>query len=190
MVLHKDGYVDQPITLDPARDRKMLVKLERLNKPSKKEVKTAAATLPPPDPRRRPRRRPLPPPTKPVFVPAPTRSIDPVAAAVEHLAQNSAPGSKRVGGFYAGHGDDDGQHSDWWVTLEGGRCYDFVTTGGNGVERMYVYLWGPNGKRATDRREGSPGVVLHHCATVGGSYHFQAKLAGGKGEFRMGIYAK
>jgi hypothetical protein len=176
VVLHKDGYVDQEITLDPARDRKMLVKLEKVGG---KKVKLSTA---PPE---------TPEPPKPVYVPAPPpKPSDPVGAAVERLARSSAPGTKRMGDLYAGHGNDGGQHSDWWVTLEAGRCYDFVTTGGDGVERMFVYLWGPRGRRVTDRGEGSPGVSVHYCANATGSYHFQAKLAGGRGDFKMGIYTK
>jgi serine/threonine-protein kinase len=175
VVLHKDGYVDQEITLDPARDRKMLVKLAKKVKPA-----TAPAETTTPEP-------PKPEPPKPASPPKPS---DPVGAAVEQLAHASAPGTKRMGNFYAGHGNDSGQHSDWWVTLEAGRCYDFVTTGGAGVERIYAYLWGPRGRRVTDRGEGSPGVTLHYCANAPGSYHFQAKLAGGKGDFKMGIYSK
>ena len=192
VVLHKDGYADQPITLDPAHDKKMLVKLEKLASSKSgrsgklREPYPVAKSVVPPAPAAPP------PPSTPVFVPAshPAAPADPVAAAVERLARSSAPGARRVGGFYAGSAGDEGQHSDWWVTLEGGRCYDFVTTGGPGVERVYVYLWGPNGKRATDRKEGSPGVSMHYCATQAGSYHFQAKMAGGKGEYRMGLYVK
>jgi len=29
VVLHKEGYVVQPLTVDPAHDRKLLVKLEK-----------------------------------------------------------------------------------------------------------------------------------------------------------------
>jgi hypothetical protein len=184
VIVQKDGYAEQPLTLDPAHDKKLLVKLEKLAKPvvaKKQPAVAAAAPLPPPH-----EEAPPPPPPKPVFVPAP-RPSDPLSAAVEKLAP---AGARRVGSFYSGQASDNGQHSDWFFALEGGRCYDFVATGGSGVQRLYVYLWSPNGKRATDRREGSPAVTLHYCAAQPGQYHFQAKMADGRGDYRMGIYSR
>jgi hypothetical protein len=184
VVLHKDGYVDQPVTIDPARDHKLLVKLEKEQHAS---AKSHTPQKPPPkvvvmaEPPKPPPPKPAPPPPKPA---APSDSI---AAAVEHLAPS---GAHRMGGFYSGHANDEGEHNDWFVVLEPGHCYDFVTTGGPGVKEIYAYLWGPNGKRVTDRQEGSPGVTLHYCAATPGSYHFQAKVADGNGDFKMGLYQR
>jgi hypothetical protein len=100
-----------------------------------------------------------------------------------------APGAARVGAFYIGPPSGAGQHNDWYLPLEPGRCYTILANGGPGVDALYLYLWGPNGKRATDRREGRPNAALSHCASQPGMYHFQVKVAGGHGEYRAGVYA-
>jgi serine/threonine-protein kinase len=137
VVLHKDGYVDQP---------------------------------------------------KPIMVPvAPPRPTDALASAVEHLAPS---GTKRVGPFYGGHANEDDEHSDWFMMLEAGKCYSFVSAGGPGVKELYVYLWGPNGKRVTDRREGKGSVILEYCAAQTAQYHFQCKVADGAGDYKTALYLK
>jgi serine/threonine-protein kinase len=190
VVLHKDGYVDQPLTIDPAHDRKLLVKLEKISKAAPPKpahpTKVAAATPePPPKAPEPPAKEPEPP--KPVvMVPvAPPKPTDPISQAVDRLAPS---GTKRQGHVVGGHANDEDEHSDWYWQLEAGKCYDFVSTGGPGVDEIYVYLWGPNGKRATDRKEGSPSVTMHFCAPTSGQYHFQTKVAGGKGEYRTGVF--
>jgi serine/threonine-protein kinase len=193
VVLHKDGFADQPVTIDPSRDRKMLVKLDKLQS-TRPSASLAHVKQPPGGIGTKsgmvvnipaPAAKPAPPPP-----PKPAAPSDGISASVEKLAASSAPGGHRVGNFYSGHANDDGEHSDWFMTLELGKCYDFVANGGPGVEELYVYLWGPNGKRVTDRKEGSPGVTLHYCAAQPGSYHFQAKVAGGKGDYRVGLYQR
>src|SRR5262249_7579045 len=161
-------------TIDPSRDRKMLVKLDKLTSiaPSHASAKTPPPTAKKTSPAENnmvvnvpaPAAKPAPPPKAAASKPA--APSDGISAAVAKLAANVAPGAHRVGSFYSGHAEDEGQHNDWFVTLEMGKCYDFVATGGSGVERIYAYLWGPNGKRVSDRREGSPGVSLHYCTAM------------------------
>ncbi len=195
VVLHKDGYADQPVTIDPSRDRKVLVKLDKEGKtvsgkagskaanPKTATIGSAKTTAPAQTAIIVPMAQP-----KPVAQPKPPS--DSLGSAVDMLAATSAPGAKRMGGFYSGHANEEDEHTDWFMTLEQGRCYAYVATGGPGVKELYVYLWGPRGNRVTDRREGSPGVTLQYCATQTASYHFQAKVADGSGDYKVGLYVK
>ncbi len=55
------------------------------------------------------------------------------------------------------------------------------------VERLYAYLWDPNGKRVTDRQESSPGVTIGYCAQQPGAYHVQIKVADAHGQYRAAL---
>ncbi len=103
---------------------------------------------------------------KPVAKPVahPSAPTDAISASVEKLAQAKISGAHRVGSFYAGSATEDGQHSDWYMPLEMGKCYVFAASGEGSVTELYAYVWGPNGKRATDRQEGSPGVTIESTA--------------------------
>jgi serine/threonine-protein kinase len=164
------------------------------HKPTVQPEKERAQPARKPVPRSEPARRPAPAPSvsrEPRPAPAPpSHPADPLSASVERLAASEAPGARRVGPFYPGQATEEGQHIDEFVVLESGRCYDVVAVAGPGVRALYLYLWGPNGRRATDRREGRPNAILHYCATIAGQYHFQVKVADGRGDYRTGLYAR
>ncbi|MSP61568.1 MAG: hypothetical protein EXR72_14760 [Myxococcales bacterium] len=215
VVLRKEGWIDKPVLIDPAKGRKLMVKMERRSAPPSpaRSAAKAAATPPPevvarpslvppsssrPSVAARPEARPVAPPpavpppherVDPEPPPRPVAPVDPLRAAMERFAASVAPGARRVGAVLPGGGSS-GARRDWPLAFEMGRCYDLVVKGGPGVERIYVYLWGPNGKRVADRQEGRPDVVLHHCAATSGPHHLQIKVAGGEGEYRVGVYAR
>ena len=95
-----------------------------------------------------------------------------------------------MGALYSGEATDDGQHSDWWVNLDAGKCYNIVASGSSGVEELLLYLWGPDGRRVTERKEGHPNVTLSYCAAVPGKYHFQVKVGDGAGAYKAGLYQR
>jgi hypothetical protein len=191
LVLRKEGYLEQSVVVDPANGHKLLVRLERPKPPPHAPAPakppahaSVAAPATPPEPTTRSEPAPAP---APRLHPAPPS--DPVSAAVERQAAAAAPGARRVGNLLEGQTFQSNGHSDWYVSLDAGRCYTFVGVGGPGVSALYLYLWGPNGKRLTDRRAPSPGAVMPFCTSMPGMYHVQAKVARGGGQYRVGVYA-
>ena len=69
-------------------------------------------------------------------------------------------------------------------------CYTFVGEGGDGVKTLYLYLWGPAGRRLTSTREDTPHAKMVYCTAFPGKYHVQAKVDDGEGDYRLGIYAR
>jgi serine/threonine-protein kinase len=210
VVLHKDGYADKTVTIDPATTHKLVVKLERAHvaaapTPPKKAAKDAPATVakaPAPtkpsgdtmDPYANGKTPPKssPPPAKPTPPPvaAPPKSHDAISARVEKQGASNVPGGHRLGAIYAGAAAEEGGRSDWFVELEGGHCFTFVGEGGDSVKKLYLYLWGPRGRRLTQTREDTPHAKMVYCTAFPGSYHFQAKVDDGNGEYRVGIYTR
>jgi hypothetical protein len=134
-----------------------------------------------------------PPPPVVVIPPPPPGEADPgpdtLSLAVDQQAGVNAPGYQRVGAIYRGAGAEGGR-SDWYLPLEGGRCYMFIGAGGPGVRKLYLYLWGPDGRRVADRRNPGPLTVMPFCAPYHGSYHTQVKVDDGAGEYRLGVYVR
>jgi serine/threonine-protein kinase len=190
VVLKKDGFAERSVVVDPAKGHKILVKLDRPEPLAKPKSAAKPETLPDPYASAPPPKTSAPPPK--TSAPPPKTSAPPsdaIAAAVERTAATAAPGAHRSAPFFAGQGEE-GQHGDWFVPFEAGKCYTIVASGGPEVKMLYLYLWNPAGRRATERQEGRPNVVLQHCASTPGSYHFQVKVADGKGAFKAGVYAK
>ena len=119
----------------------------------------------------------------------PDNGPDTLSFAVDQQAQVNAPGYQRVGAIYRGAGMEGGR-SDWYLPLEAGRCYYFIGAGGAGVRKLFLYLWGPDGRRVADRRNPGPLTVMPFCAPYAGQYHTQAKIDDGAGEYRLGIYVR
>jgi hypothetical protein len=74
--------------------------------------------------------------------------------------------------------------------LEAGRCYNFVGEGDGSVRGVYLYLWGPRGHRLRDTRASTPHASMSFCTVAPGQYHVQAKVAGGNGDYRLGIFTR
>jgi hypothetical protein len=186
VVLKKDGFVEKTVVVNPAKGRKLLVKLDKEKKPKSPPVAAAPAAAPQ-APAQAPAPAAPPPAPKP---PAPPPPSDALSHTVEKLAASLAPGAHRIGHFYGGQALEEDGRSDWYFPLEVGRCYLFVATAGPGVQELLIYLWGPDGKRAAPRAEGRPNATIEYCAKAFGQHHFQAKVGDGKGEYKMGIYQK
>ena len=142
-------------------------------------VASAAPGMPPPDPSLRPRPQPLP----------AGNGADALDTYLEAQARTLAPGATRLGQRFAGAGDK-GQRSDWFVPLEGGRCYTFLGAGGAGLQHLSLYLWDPSGKRVADNRSKTAEAVMGYCTTLPGPYHLQAKVEKGNGEYRVAVFTK
>ena len=138
VVLHKDGWTDKTVTVNPATTHKMVVKLERARvaavTPPKKTGKDEHAT---------PAKAPAKPsdtmdpyagkpvektPAKPVEKAAPAKPVEKTAPAkpvekshdelssrVEKQAASSVPGGHRLGTIYRGAAAEEGGRSDWYV---------------------------------------------------------------------------
>jgi hypothetical protein len=115
---------------------------------------------------------------------------DELGERVDAQAAIVVPGARRVGEIFRGVAMRENDHSDWYVTLEGGRCYTFVGGGGPGITGLYLYLWGPNGRRVADRRSDTTDTQLAYCTPIPGPYHLQAKAGRGAGEYRVGVYLR
>lgn len=122
-------------------------------------------------------------------MPPPPSGPDALGAHVDSQAAALAPGAARVGNLYAAMAPK-GQKNDWFVPLEGGRCYIFIAAGGAGVQYLSQFLWDPSGRRVTDHKSKSAESIMSFCPTFPGPYHLQAKVEKGGGEIRVGVYAK
>jgi serine/threonine-protein kinase len=200
IILQKEGYVDKPVIVDANQARKLLVKLER--------VKPLVTAKPPRTPTPTPPTPPAPPPpsdeTKAkgkrdsdpyatIAAAPPPRSHEPkdeLAQRIETQAAASIPGGKRVGPFYGGVAAQQNGHNDWFMQLDGNRCYTFIGEGGDGVNGLFLYLWGPAGRRLRDTRERTPHAQMVFCTLFPGFYHLQAKSAVGVGAYKVGIYTR
>ncbi|MCA1665719.1 MAG: PEGA domain-containing protein, partial [Myxococcales bacterium] len=120
----------------------------------------------------------------------PPRSNDELSGRVEKRGASVVPGGHRLGAIYRGAAAGEGGRSDWFVDLEGGHCYTFVAEGADNVKKLYLYLWGPKGRRLQSAREDSAHAQMSYCTAFSGNYHFQAKVDDGQGEYRVGIYTK
>lgn len=129
------------------------------------------------------------PPPAAVMAAAPP-ATDPLSAQVDTLAASRFGGAFRIGDHYRGMAMEEDGRTDWYVTLDMGRCYNFVGAGGPGVRALSLYLWFPTGKRATQDRAPQPISSLTFCAPMPGLYHLQAKVSDGRGEYRVGVYTK
>jgi serine/threonine-protein kinase len=187
VTLHKEGYVDKTLTVDPAQGRKLVVHLERvpvaappkITPPRVAAVSPLKGTASPLKPAASP------PPAPP---PRPAPPVDPLGAEADHVAAQLVPGSRRIMPIYNGSAADEDGRSDWYLPLEPGHCYAFVGAGGAGIEAVYLYLWGPHGRRVADRRDHNRTPVMTFCAQLPGMYHVQIKSARGHGEYRLGVY--
>jgi hypothetical protein len=112
--------------------------------------------------------------------------------AVEEQAKQLAPGSVRVGDLYKGTAYDDGDRQQWQVTLSGSGCIHLSGVGDQSVERLSLYLWGPDGERLETVRGDTARTLLSYCPTTPaqGAYKFEAKVADGHGHFAVGLYAQ
>jgi hypothetical protein len=192
VVLRKDSFADKTVVVDPAATRKLVVKLERVHAsapkppahpPSKVAVAASNAATPKPAATATAtatRTRPA----------APPPAHDDLAARVEKQGAAAVSGGHRVGALYRGAAAEEGGRSDWFVPLEGGHCFIFVGEGGAGVNKLYLYLWGPGGRRLQSTREDTPHARMGYCTAFPGTYHVQAKVDDGQGEYRLGVYSK
>jgi eukaryotic-like serine/threonine-protein kinase len=186
VVVRKDGYIEQAVIIDPSKDRKMTITLEKI---ARKTSTPKPAPTPPPTPVAAAPTAPPPPAPKPP-PPAPRPPPDPLMQAIERQAAMVAPGSKRVGHVFAGEAPRQDGRTDWYFPLDMGKCYTFVATAAPGVQELLIYLWGPAGNRVVPRAEGRPTAVMQYCAQMSGMYHFQSKAGRGFGAYKMAIYQR
>ena len=118
------------------------------------------------------------------------KSHDELSGRLDKQGGSAVPGGHRVGTIYRGAAAKEGGRSDWFVELDGGRCYTFVGEGGDGVKKLYLYLWGPAGHRLQSTRQDTPHAKMSYCTSFRGAYHLQAKVDDGQGEYRFGIYTR
>src|SRR5262249_14639809 len=62
---------------------------------------------------------------------------------VETEAKQGAPDANRVGDFYRGVAYDDGDRTDWHISLDSANCYWIAGAGDEQVRKLYLYLWDP-----------------------------------------------
>lgn len=111
----------------------------------------------------------------------------------DRSAKAAAHGAKRLGDFFGGEGNSIGHDDryDWTVMMEAGKCYWIIGCGEpDHIKSLSLYLWGPDNKRITEAKSDNPSPMLGHCAALNGMYKFQAKITGGGGHFKVGVYVK
>lgn len=136
---------------------------------------------------------------KQAAVPAPAAPAAPVEQApdlgpiCDRAASVAAQGARRVGDFFEGKGSSIGHDDrvDYSIQMDAGKCYWIIGCGEPGkVKALYLYLWGPNNKRITEAKSDTSTPMVGHCAKETGMFKAQAKMAGGKGHFKVGVYSK
>jgi hypothetical protein len=112
--------------------------------------------------------------------------------AIEEQASQLAPGSVRVGDLFKGTAYDDGDRQQWTITLSGAGCIYLSGVGDQSVEKLSLYLWGPDGERLETTRGDTARTLLTYCpqGPAQGTYKFEAKVADGHGHFAVGLYAQ
>jgi hypothetical protein len=126
----------------------------------------------------------------PVAAVAPGPDLGPIC---DKAASVAARGARRVGDFFEGQGSSIGHDDrvDYSVQMEAGKCYWIIGCGEPGkVKALYLYLWGPDNKRVTEAKSDSATPMVGHCAKETGIFKAQAKMAGGKGHYKVGVYMK
>ena len=120
-------------------------------------------------------------------------AVDALREAVRLKPDLAAQGARRTGAFFEGQGSSIGHDDrvDYSVHMEAGKCYWVVGCGEPGkVKALYLYMWGPDNKRITEAKSDSSTPMVGHCAKETGIFKVQAKMAGGKGQFKVGVYVK
>jgi tetratricopeptide (TPR) repeat protein len=126
-------------------------------------------------------------PVAPVIAPATAAAqADALSVALDSEARESAGGYAPVGEHL--RANPSARMTDWNATLEAGRCYLFIGAGSDGVEALFLYVWGPDGRRVADLRTRTPRPKLTYCAQASGPHHLQAKIAQGIGDYRVAVF--
>ena len=116
-----------------------------------------------------------------------------LAPICDKRAAGAAPGAKRVGDYFEGHGNSYGHDDrfDYPVQLDAGKCYWFIACGEpDHIKTLSLFLWGPNNKRITEAKSDNNTPMLGHCAQQTGMFKIQTKITGGSGHFKAALYAK
>lgn len=121
----------------------------------------------------------------PVARPAGTGGL---VQAPDWQARALEPKAERVGEIFQGVAAKSDGRSDWYVSLVQGRCYLFSGTGDATVEKLFFFLWDPQGNRVDTVKPYGALVVSRYCAPASGSYHVQLKVGDGKGAYALGTY--
>ena len=111
----------------------------------------------------------------------------------DKTARAAAPNASRVGDFFDGQGGSFGHkdHAGYSIQMDAGKCYWVIGCGEPGhVKSMSLYLWGPDNKRITEAKPDSPNVMVGHCAQATGMFKVEAKVTGGSGVYKVGVYKK
>jgi hypothetical protein len=126
---------------------------------------------------------PPPPTAAPTAAPAAGQDLGAVA---DKESKSAAAGATRVGEFFKGNADE----TDWYTQLDQNKCYWFLGVGSAEIKELWLFLWDPDEKRITVNKSETNKVVVGHCPTKTGMYHFQAKVGSGSGSYVVGLYAK
>jgi hypothetical protein len=125
-----------------------------------------------------------PPPTASATPPPPAAAD--LGAMADQEAKSAAAGATRVGEFFKGNADE----TDWYTQLDENKCYWLLGVGSADIKELWLFLWDPDEKRITVNKAETNKVVVGHCPTKSGMYHFQAKVGSGSGPYVVGLYAK
>ena len=123
------------------------------------------------------------------MAPPPEPAFD-LGAICDRTASATADGAVRSAEFLdcGGHRSD---RCDYRVEFQQGQCYWVVGCGlPGGIKGLSLYLWDPDGRRITETKDKNPNPIIAHCPTTNGIYKIQAKISGGNGIVKVGIYSK
>jgi len=122
-----------------------------------------------------------------IGVGVPAWAADPFIQALDQQARDHGGATaSRVGEPVRGYKD----HTDWTAQLSPNTCYLFEARASEGVRRISLFLWSPDGKRvATDKSKPPLSMIstLRYCSTWLGAFHVQAKIEGA-GPYVVGTY--
>jgi hypothetical protein len=118
--------------------------------------------------------------------PPPAPSAGDLVAVLDQHAAAVAPGATRTGTVYQGTAEQ----SDYFLQLEGDKCYWVVAAGDASIAAMELLLWDPRGKRLADHKPRANRATVGHCPAETGMFKIRVEINKGAGRYAAAAYAR
>lgn len=105
-----------------------------------------------------------------------------------NLAKARVPEAEPVGDPFRAIAYEEGDHTDWQVSLEAGKCYIFTGVGDQTVEEMYLGLFDLEDEDVAEEKESPARVAIEWCAQVPGVYKLRGEVSEGHGHYNVGVF--
>lgn len=124
------------------------------------------------------------------FLPMSIASAQGVAAMrLQQLAQQRVAGAAPVNQPFGGLLNQK-QSSSQELTLNGGRCFVFIGTGGDGVKDVDLYIYDAQNKKVASDMGFDATPALTYCANWPGKHRFEIVVKSGAGEVAAQVFVQ